>query len=666
MASANASVNPVSIPGLTTIKATEISAPPAWALLERQLMNLMEEAAPLMIKKHTEPGGAFLFSDDLDDLYEACYNWGLFYAMGADESLLDMALTAWNASTRISDEGIVHRKHPRFTQSAYREYYSLAHPGDAEWHHKGEGNMAFYDFGLACPTVSENVRRSKQFAGWYIGEDPHAPNYDPKYKILRSPSQTGSGPWHSASLQHVMAYLQGGNPAMQDPWIPKPMGVRASLYPVVKELEDRWWENPARAEEIIALFDKIVLNSDSSNNLAAVGLVTNAFLYTSDEKYKKWVLDYTEAWMERTRENNGILPDNIGPTGKIGEHRHGQWWGGLYGWNHYQGLNIMFHGLITAVECALLLTGDFGYLDLLRSQINLLLENSITREDGQLLTPARYGPDGWDSYQPMRILEIAHLYHASLSAEDYELFARIRAGDIERDWNQVEDSAEKNVQLRDGHQNMARFNYYDGRNPDWPEQILRSEYRMALSASEHIRRDTRDVATLIAENAHAYNPVFTKGLTQVMLGAPQSVYNGGLLRASVRYFDPDRKRPGLPRDVTALVDKLASDVTGVQLVNLSTTETRNLIVGAGAFGEHRFTDVRFKEESQQGLEKNPYTWLREERNPVDKVAPINGKYFAVQLPPATRIRLDIGMKRFANQPSYAFPWHGDRIPVPFQ
>jgi len=240
------------------------------------------------------------------------------------------------------------------------------------------------------------------------------------------------------------------------------------------------------------------------------------------------------------------------------------------------------------------------------------------------------------------------------------------AGDIERDWNQVEDSAEKNVQLRDGHQNMARFNYYDGRNPDWPEQILRSEYRMALSASEHIRRDTRDLATLIAENAYAYNPVFTKGLTQVMLGAPQSVYNGGLLRASVRYFDPDRERPGLPRDVTALVDKLESDATGVQLVNLSTTEARNLIVGAGAFGEHRFTDVRFKEVNQQGLEKNPYTWMREKREPIDKVVPINGKYFAVQLPPATSIRLDIGMKRFANQPSYAFPWHGDKIPVPFQ
>ena len=668
MATANISANRVSIPEMVSIEATELSPPPAWALIQRQLMSLMEEAAPMMVKKYSEPGGALLWADDLDDFYEAFYNWGLFYAMGADESLLDMALTAWNASTRISDESIVHRKHPRFKQSVHREYYSLANPGDAEWHHKGEGNMAFYDFGVACPTISENVRRAKQFAGWYIGEDPEAPNYDPTYKVLRSPAQTGEGPWHKTTLRKTMAYLHGGHPDMTplDEYIPKPMGVRASLYPVFKELEPGWWNDSERADKILKLFEKVVLQSDSSNNLAATGLVTNAYLYTGDEKYKKWVLEYTEAWMDRTKQNNGILPDNVGPTGKIGEHRDGCWWGGLYGWNHYQGLNIMFHGLITAVECAVLLTGDFGYLDLLRSQINVLLDNAITRDDGQLLVPARYGPDGWESHQPMRLLEIAHLYHASMSAEDYDLFARIRAGDVERAWNQIESSGEKNVQLRDGHQNMAWFNYYDGKNPDWPEKILESEYQMALAAYEHIRGDERDVETLIAENAAPYNPVFTKGLTQVMLGAPQSVYNGGLLRATVRYFDRDRARPGLPKDVAALVDKLESDRAGVQLVNLSTTETRNVIVQAGAFGEHQFREVRYQAESQEGLAQNPYGWLRNRPAPTEKIVPVNAKYFAVQLPPSTTIRLDIGMQRFVNDPGYAFPWHGERIPVPFQ
>ena len=39
------STNPVSIPGMISVKATELSAPPAWALTERNLISLMEEAA---------------------------------------------------------------------------------------------------------------------------------------------------------------------------------------------------------------------------------------------------------------------------------------------------------------------------------------------------------------------------------------------------------------------------------------------------------------------------------------------------------------------------------------------------------------------------------------------------------------------------------------------
>ena len=75
------STNGVSMPEMVSIKATHISAPPGWALMERNLINLMEEAAPMMVKKYTEPGGALYFAEDFDDLYEQFYNWSLFYAI---------------------------------------------------------------------------------------------------------------------------------------------------------------------------------------------------------------------------------------------------------------------------------------------------------------------------------------------------------------------------------------------------------------------------------------------------------------------------------------------------------------------------------------------------------------------------------------------------------
>jgi len=137
-------------------------------------------------------------------------------------------------------------------------------------------------------------------------------------------------------------------------------------------------------------------------------------------------------------------------------------------------------------------------------------------------------------------------------------------------------------------------------------------------------------------------------LTHIMFGAPQYMYHGGMLRATLRYFDADLMRPGLPPDVGVLVDELRADGAGVQFANMSRTATRRLIVQAGAFGEHDFTEVRTDGEDQV------------------KAITVDGKYFSLDLPPSTIIRLDAGLRRFVNTPSYAFPWHGDTVPAPFQ
>ena len=647
--------NLASIPGIVKVEATEVSSPPVWALKQRNLIGLMERAAPMMMEKYYERGGAPTYADDVDDLYERCHNWGLFYAIGAHERVLDLALQNWNAVTRWFDDDYVSRVHTEFKPQIHNEYYNLAVSHGAEWHHKGEGNVAFYDFGLANPTMSENVRRARKFAAMYMGEDPEAPNYDPRYKVLRSPMQSSQGPQLHADVDEVKFWLQGGHPAKYpERWVPKRMGVRASLYPVVKELEDHWYRDPRRRDEIVETFERVVLNGDIANNLCATALVANAYLYTRDAKYKQWVLDYVDAWIDRTKHNGGIIPDNVGPTGKVGEQREGQFWGGLYGWNHYRGYGNLFHAVNIATECAHLLSGDESYLDLMRSQIEVLLDNSVTRDDGHLLVPTRYGPGGWQYTEdmrhtqpgllPLRMEELAHLYHGSLSKGDYELIARVRAGDVMNDWNDVPVTGEKNS----GETERARFQYYDGQNPDWPEKILDADYQNVSNTFERIKNEDRDAQSLIEANVMPPNPVYTKGLTQVTMGAPQSIYNGGILRATVRYFDPDYTKPGLPRDVAALVDELKSDRAGVRLVNLSRYDTRNVIVQAGAFGEHQFTKVRHGD-GEEGT-----------------TIPLDSKYLAVQLPPSTAIRLDVGMRRFVNDPSYAFPWHGDEIPVPFQ
>jgi hypothetical protein len=135
----------------------------------------------------------------------------------------------------------------------------------------------------------------------------------------------------------------------------------------------------------------------------------------------------------------------------------------------------------------------------------------------------------------------------------------------------------------------------------------------------------------------------------VTTGAPQSIYNGGLLRATVRYFDPDRARPGLPPDTAALVDELGPDRVGLQLVNCHRDQARRLVVQAGAFGEHRFGEVRVPKADGEG----------------DEAVRVDGRHLVVELPPGTSLRLSAQLHRFSETPSYAFPWHVDGIPVPF-
>ena len=314
-------------------------------------------------------------------------------------------------------------------------------------------------------------------------------------------------------------------------------------------------------------------------------------------------------------------------------------------------------GLTIAAECAQLLSGDCGYLELLRSQIKVMLDRGQKRQDGQLVVPTRHGPDGWDEYVPMQVEPLIKLYHASMAAGDLEMLRYVRDNEVERNFNEVPTHWD-----RGGATLEARFQYYEGENPDWPTKLLAAEQLWVNATHAGMLKDERTVEEIIADNRWPPNPVVVKGLTQLTQGAPQPVYNGGLCRHLVRYFDSDRVRPGLPQDVAACVDEIRADAVGVELVNTG-SEPRRLIVQAGAFGEHEFTTLSYFEQDNEALHRHVGTWLRGSRNPQARELAAAGKYFAVELPPYASVRLEAGMKRFAHRPCYAFPWHGGRVPV---
>jgi hypothetical protein len=157
-----------------------------------------------------------------------------------------------------------------------------------------------------------------------------------------------------------------------------------------------------------------------------------------------------------------------------------------------------------------------------------------------------------------------------------------------------------------------------------------------------VEADKIDYSRLNEHHWQLQNPVTTEAIVQLMLGAPQIQYNGGLLYASVRYFDPARRRPGIPEDVAALVRKVERERLMLELVNLSAFHTRDVIMQAGTFGEHNFTTVK--------------------PSPGEAVE-VNRKFVQVRMAPGAMVSLDLGLKRYANKPTYAFPWHGDTVPV---
>ena len=343
-------------------------------------------------------------------------------------------------------------------------------------------------------------------------------------------------------------------------------------------------------------------------------------------KYRRWIEEYVDAWIRRTRDNGGILPDNVGPGGKIGETTGGNWWGGYYGWKWPHGLFNQVEATLIGGCNAYLVSGDPKYLELPRSVLRLV-RGKAREENGRVVVPHRHGADGWYDYRPISPEHLVYLWHVSQQEPDRRLMESLT--EVARF-----DTLQYEKHKGDWEHAGAWLGFIKGNNPDYPVEILEATRAETLRRLEEIRTDRSEPAERNVHHWQQRNPVVLEGLVQTMLGAPNHIYHGGLLHCRVFYFDPIRRRPGLPPGVAALVERISPRGIRLKLVNLNRDRAADVIARAGAFGEHHFTTLRYR----------------------DNEVAIDRKVFQVHLQPASGGRLDIGMKRFAHPPSYRFPW----------
>ena len=591
--------------------------PPTWAIRQRELMRLMDRAALPFVEHSTRADGTLDWRtkwssmDGTDNGYESFLSFPLFYLLGGGEHMHQIGRKEWDAITwQFEDYGTVQR-----------EFVT-----GFDWFHHSESYTYIYYLAMSDPNHHIDRTRALRYAAMYTGEDPLAPNWDAEKRMIRAPLNGSKGPrfvttqadwdYHRPILASYLAPYEdiSGHDA-SDP-----------LFKVD-------WTDDVTFAKVLAQINQRMTRGDVPLNLSATSMVTNAYLYTGADKYKTWVLEYLQAWEEHTKKNNGIMPDNIGPDGTMGELMDGKWWGGYYGWRWPHGARNIVEPALVAGSCALLMTGDLAHLDLARSQLDMLWEQR-REEDGVLKVPARRGDQGWFDFRPPDPYLYIHLYYLSQSEQD---LARL---------NKVFPNREDFVGLPPdwgaGKAGIcppkAWFAFSEGNNPSYLDQVFESTHSSMCHALDRLDNDNTDPETRECYHFQNMNPVVPEALIQMAMGTPAAIYNGGLLQSHLRYFDPQQNRPGLPQHVAALVERVAGDMAELTLVNTDPVTACSVLIQAGSFGEHEFTEVQLQNQATDN----------------QRLA-VNNRYLQVNLGPAAQTKLHLGMQRFAHQPSYALP-----------
>jgi len=552
--------------GQPVVELDQPLPPPAWALAERELLQAASEATEVFSTRYVDDRGYLKCverwggNDGPDDAMENFGGWTLLYALGGDESVLERYHHAWEGHlkqfTNANAPGIEMAEQGMY----WREFVTAF-----DWEHTGEALAAFNLYALARPSDEHYQERVVRFANFYTGSDPQADNYDPDHRLIKS-IQNGS---RGAKVTPASEMDWGGLPVEGDP-------ERLTRYSTASNIK-----------------------GDHPLNLCTTALGFNAYLLGREEHFRKWAIEYANAWRERVYANDGNIPTNIGLDGTIGGEWDGKWYGGVFGWDfdpESGSRNYFIRGARIGFGIGLLLSGDRGYMEPLRRQISNLYAVKRVR-DGRTLLPRKHGDDGWYGYSGSEHLDVQRdIYLATFDRSGLEA--------LERDpW----------------------MRYLRGENDQYPLNALRGDLNGVRKKVEGMRADDSVDYVRTSDYPQRFNPAQVESLVNLALGGNAPGRSGNVLHSRLFYLDPSRGRVGLPDQAAALVEKITPRGVQVRLVNLDDKNSRDVLVRAGAYGEHQFDSID-GESSDTNLVR-------------------------VQLAPGAGGVLELGMSLFVNQPT---------------
>lgn len=514
------------------IELSEPVSPPEWAVAERALLKAASDAT-VVFSDH--------FVDDRGYL-KCVERWG--GNDGADDAMENFG--GWTLLYALGGDERVLSLYEQAWEGHVRQFTAAKAPGiemaengmywrefvtSFDWEHTGEALAAFHLYALAKPKDELYKERVTRFADFYTGADPLADNYDPEHRIIKSIHNGSRG----AKITPASVTDWGGLAVEGDPG-------RHTRYATASNIK-----------------------GDHPLNTCTTSLGFNAYLLSGEHRFRDWTLEYMDAWKERILANGGNIPTNIGLDGTIGGEWDGKWYGGTFGWDFDPpsgSRNYFIRGPRIGFGVALLLSGDRSYMEPLRQQIaNLYAAKRV--ENGRVRLPRKYGDDGWYSYTGSQHLDVQRDIYLST-------FDRTNLDGLGDDpWIQ----------------------YLDGNSADFPLEALRDDLEDVQERVAGIRADKSVDWERTSDYPQRFNPAAIDSLANLTMGANHPGRSGNVLHSRLFYRDPARDRIGLPDQVAALVDRITPEGVRVQLVNLDQGNSRDVVVRAGAYGEHQFTSI---------------------------------------------------------------------------